>query len=220
MKRYPLVDQLRTMAILLMVFFHLFYDLNIFGFVQIDFQREAFWFILPRIIVFLFLFCVGISLAISHSQGIKWRKFTYRFLKILFFALLISIFTYFVFPQNWVYFGTLHCIAISSLLALPFIKYPRLSLLIGLALLASALTGHNLPWPKLSHNSMDYIPIFPWLGVVLGGIAAFHWKIHTLIKKNHPLISYVGRHSLLIYLLHQPLLYGMVLLLSFIRNLK
>ena len=215
--RFSLVDQLRALAITLMIIFHLFYDLNLFGLVKIDFQNDTFWFLLPRIIVFLFLFCVGISLAISHSQRIQWRKFTFRLLKISFFAILISFFTYLCFRANWVYFGTLHCIAVCSLLALPLAKHPKTACLLGILLL---IFGQNLPWIKLPHTSMDYIPIFPWLGVVLLGIVAFHLRLHKVGRKENRIISFLGRHSLVIYLLHQPILYGLVLLLNYVRHLK
>ena len=156
--RFNIVDQIRGVAIILMVFFHLFFDLTIFGALSINFSKEPFWYFLPRLIVFLFLLSVGLSLAIVHEKKIIWEKFWPRFFKITFMALAISIITWWLFPRTWVYFGTLHCIALSSVLALPLLRFPKLSLFIGLSLiLPSALFDINIPWFTLPHSSMDYI---------------------------------------------------------------
>ncbi len=220
--RHPMIDQIRGIAIVLMVFFHFFFDLNIFGGVSINFSKDIFWYFLPRVIVFLFLLAVGMSLSLVHEKEIKWKKFIPRLLKISLFALIISIMTKWLFPQSWVYFGTLHCIALCSLWALPFVKYPRLSLFIGLSLIGpSALFDKTLPWFLLPHASMDYISPFPWFGVVCLGIFLKHRGFHTL-KIGHGKIqdglSLLGRHSLNIYILHQPTLYGLLYLFFKIKN--
>ena len=93
--RYKILDQIRGLAIVLMVIFHIAYDLNIFGFVTIDFQQDIFWWTLPRVIVTLFLLAVGISLSLVHGQGIKWKKFYKRYSLISIYAVIITISTYF-----------------------------------------------------------------------------------------------------------------------------
>lgn len=214
--RYLIVDFIRGVAIYLMVFFHFFYDLRAFGYNQIDFHRDFFWWFLPRIIVFLFLLCVGFSLCIVHLPHVRWKVFWQRFAKIALSAVCISIFTFFAFPKNWIYFGTLHCIAVCSLLALPFLRYPNLSLLISL-ILGISWIGFKVefPWIKLSHYSMDYIPSIPWLFVVLLGIFCFHKNLHKLPFPKGQWANFIiipGKHALKIYLLHQPILYSFVYL--------
>lgn len=213
-KRYPLVDYIRGFAVVLMVIFHAAYDLTIFGYLQINFMRDIFWFALPRVIVFLFLLSVGAGLYLAHKPNIKWRPFWKRFSKVALCALIISLYTYYAFPAVWVYFGTLHCIAITSLLALPFLNYPKVSLVTGLTMLCAHLFfDFGLPWFSMPHKSMDYIPAFPWLGVVLLGIFATHQGWHKWEpKEGLPLkiLKYLGIHSFLIYMLHQPILYGLV----------
>lgn len=211
--RYPLVDVVRGVAIVLMIIFHGAYDLNLFGFVEIDFFKDQFWYVLPRIIVFLFLLAVGFGLTIAHRDEIKWSPFWKRFGKVAICAVGISIGTYFMFPKSWVYFGTLHCIALTSLLALPFLKHPKISLAIGLLLtLPHLYFGKSIPWILMEHKSMDYIPPFPWLGVVLFGVFATHQGWHKIQFSVKPL-EFLGRHSLLIYMIHQPILYGLVFVL-------
>lgn len=217
-KRYPIVDEIRGLAIVLMVFFHFSFDLNLFNFVKIDFSNNPFWWLLPRIIVFLFLFSVGLSLAIGHSDRIKWKKFWQRLLKILLFALIISLVTFFTFPDKWIYFGTLHCIALCSLWALPFLRLPSLSLLIFLGLfIPSIFLDWNIPWFDLNRYSLDYISPFPWFGAVTLGIFLFHKNFHYLELPGSPLLKFLGllgKHALVIYLLHQPIMFGLIWLFS------
>lgn len=220
--RFLIIDQIRGMAIVLMVFFHIFFDLKMFGAVSINFSKDLFWYFLPRLIVFLFLLSVGLSLSLVHEKGIRWKKFMPRFLKISFFALIISLVTKWLFPHSWIYFGTLHCIALCSLWGLPFIKHPHVSLLLAAGLiLPSALFDKTLPWFILPHSSMDYISPFPWFGVVCLGIFLKHRGFHTFKTGNGKVqnfLALLGRYSLKIYLLHQPIIYGTLTLFFKLRG--
>lgn len=216
--RWPLVDFIRAVAVLLMVYFHFFYDLTMFGVLNIDFQKDWFWWGLPRVIVFLFLLAVGAGLRLVHYPHIRWKKFGKRFALLAFWALAISLSTYYFFPSRWIYFGTLHCIATCSLMSLPFLSWPRLSLVVGSLMLILAFAFKiNIPWIILPHWSMDYIPAFPWLGVCLIAIAGHHWNLHTkgqfLNRPEWKWALFIGRHSLFIYILHQPLMYGIMYLI-------
>ena len=217
-KRFPIVDEIRGLAICLMIFFHFSFDLNLFNYAKIDFSNDYFWWLLPRIIVFLFLFTVGLSLGITHQNQIKWKKFWQRFLKIILFALIISSATYILFPEKWIYFGTLHCIALCSLLGLPFLKSPYLCLLIFLGLfLPSIFFDWNIPWFELNHSSLDYISPFPWFGAVTLGIFLFHKKFHHLEPPEKPplkFLAFLGKNALVIYLFHQPIMFGSLWLFS------
>ncbi len=210
------LDTLRGFTIILMIFFHLSFDLNNFGFLHVDILHAPFWYALPRLIVFLFLFAVGMSLALVHKDKIKWRSFWIRFLKIVFFAAVISLVTYGLFPDNWIYFGTLHAIALISLMGLPFLNRPKLALVLALGLfLPSVFLDKNIPWFTLAHQSWDYIAPFPWLGASLFGIFAVHRGLHQLPLPYNTLVkslNYLGRHSLFIYLVHQPILFASVYL--------
>jgi uncharacterized membrane protein len=199
-----------------MIFFHFCFDLYHFGYLNIDIIREPFWYFLPRLIVFLFLFAVGMSLKLTHEDKIKWESFWKRFFKISALALVISLVTYFLFPENWIYFGTLHAIALISLLSLPFLKRPNLSLCFALLLFIFSIGfGKNIPWFLLPHESWDYISPFPWVGASLLGIFAAHKGVHLWQIPANPLegsLNLLGKHSLKIYLIHQPLLFGLVYL--------
>ncbi len=211
--RYPLIDLTRGFAVALMIIFHFSYDLSAFKYVEINFQQDLFWWIFPRVIVFFFLYAMGQSLELVHRKSIHWPKVARRFLKIGFFALCISAFTYYAFPKNWIYFGTLHCIAICSVLVLPFVNRPKLTLAGCILMLAPLLWGFQIPWFKLSHSSMDYIPIFPWIGVIFLGQYSVHLGLHKFNPPSFPtrgILSFFGKHSLKVYLVHQPILFGLV----------
>ncbi len=210
------LDALRGFTVVLMIIFHFSFDLDYFGIVTFDIVHAPFWYFFPRLIVFLFLFAVGVALTLAHKNGIKWKAFIKRLLLIVFWAIIISVATYYFFPTNWIYFGTLHSIAVVSVMSLPFLKRPWESLVIGLCLfIPSIVWDYNLPWIQLAHSSWDYISPFPWVGASLLGIFAAHKGIHRLDFPNNRLVkslNYLGRHSLFIYLIHQPILFGLLML--------
>jgi uncharacterized membrane protein len=218
--RFPLVDQLRGVAVVLMIIYHFSYNLNYFKFIKVELFRDPFWWTFPRVIVFLFLFVVGLSLPLAHPENRSFhhKKYLLRIGKILAGAMAISLGTYLMFPSRWVYFGTLHCIAVCSLMVYPIIYRPKLALGIGLAILPAWLMGYEYPWIKLPHLSMDYIPSLPWVSIVCLGLFAHSIGFHRLRIPLPEFISspleFLGIHSFLIYLVHQPILFGIVFGLS------
>lgn len=212
--RYRMIDVTRGFAVLLMVIFHVAFDLNGFGFVSIDFFENAFWYGFPRLIVTLFLICVGMCLVLVHQEGIKWVSVRKRFYKIGGWALVITTVTYFLFPKHFVYFGILHCIAISSVIGVFFVRLPKFSLLMGLILVVSNFIFQPTLVPLsdwINVSPMDYIPLYPYFGIVLIGIYLESINIHRIPLKKSFLtrpLEVMGRHSLKIYLLHRPIIYG------------
>lgn len=215
-ERSLFLDALRGFTVVLMIIFHFSFDLDYFGIVEIDIINAPFWYFFPRLIVFLFLFAVGVALTLTHRNGIKWKPFGKRLLLIIFWAVVISGVTYYFFPTSWIYFGTLHAIAVVSVMSLPFIKRPWESLIVGLCLFIPSITmDANIPWIQLDHSSWDYISPFPWVGASLLGIFAAHKGIHRLNFPNNRLVAslnFLGKHSLFIYLIHQPILFGILML--------
>lgn len=217
--RSLLLDALRGFTVVLMIIFHASFDLDYFKFISVDIVKDPFWYAFPRLIVFLFLFTTGCSLYLAHKHKINWKPFVKREMLIGFWALVISVTTYILFPENWIYFGTLHAIFTISLFSLPFLKRPILSLIIGLLLFTfSIFWDKTIPWIELNHQSWDHISVFPWIGASLLGIFAAHKNFHQIqIPENKitKVLSYMGKHSLFIYITHQPLLFGIIL--SFIK---
>ena len=212
------LDLMRGVAIIMMVAFHFIYDLNSFGFTDIPLFTHwagTAWRIL---IVFLFLSAVGISLVIAHSKTLKLKKFIKRQIYLGIAALIISAGTYIMFPDGWVYFGILHLIWVSSLIAIFFINLPKTSLLIAAIILISSTLGQpnftilsNIFEQYLPLSSVDYYPLFPWLSFVFIGIYLGHYphyqKIFTF-RSNW--LEVIGKHALIIYLTHQIVLFSAV----------
>ena len=188
--RYFIVDQIRGLAVVLMIIFHTLYDLRWFGYLPSDLPMRTF----AQIIVFLFLLSMGFSLPLAHPNGMRWPRFWKRWAKL-----------------------ALHCISVCSLMALPFIHRPRLAGFLGGTILISAVLGFHYPWVRMSHSSMDYIPALPWVGVVLLGIFLQGLGLHQRrLPDARPMewMVFLGRWSLWIYLLHQPVLLGLIYLVN------
>jgi uncharacterized membrane protein len=225
-KRNSTLDLIRSLAIFLMVIFHFIYDLKYFGWVAWDIPDGDGWKHFRYIILTLFFICIGVSLVYSHAQQVHLKKFVKRLAKVAIGAGLITLMSLVMFPQNWIFFGVLHFILIASLIAILFVPFPKLSLIIGTSIIILASQGLlNKRWPFyyfdefLPSYTVDYVSLFPWLGVILLGtsLAHSHWLNHdifTLNKlKNDKLIrqlAWPGKHSLVIYLVHQPLLFGIL----------
>lgn len=224
--RLPWVDAARGIAILAMVVYHFSWDLGHFGFIAADVATELGWVIFARLIAGSFLFLVGVSLVLAAQNGIDRRRFVIRLGMIVAGAAAVSLVTWFAMRQAFVFFGILHLIAASSVLGLLFLRLPALVLLaLAVAVFAVWWTVEGpffdqpyLLWVGLGTVppvTNDYTPIFPWFGVVLAGMAAATLFLRrgrltaAFARPAPPPLTSAGRHSLAIYLIHQPVLYGL-----------
>jgi uncharacterized membrane protein len=223
-ERYLMIDFLRGLAVLLMIIFHLVFDLNYFRFVRITFLTNPYWIVFGRSILILFLICVGMGLAIVHKEGIRWNLVKRRFYKIGGWALVITIVTYILLPENFIFFGILHFIAFTSVVGVFFVHRPKLSLLLCLILVISDLIFQPTLIPIsewLGVTPADYIPFYPWMGIVLLGIYLESINFHKIpLKRNFLLKTFeaIGKHSLKIYLLHQPIIFGIFFFIYRLRS--
>lgn len=225
------LDVFRGWAIILMLLFHLSYDLKYFNFIDIDLKQDTFWIYARYVIVNMFLFSVGVSLALLHHSQIQWKKVYKRSLFLGLAALLVSIATYIQFPDRWVYFGILHFVFFASYLGLLFIPYPHISLVLALAIFLGSylnilhtkvlysLVKEPLHLPQYTE---DLVPIFPWFGVILLGISlvglGYHKRFFSLslfshTSSFHTFLNVLGRYALIIYLIHQPILFRFIMLM-------
>ena len=217
--RSGFLDAIRGMAVLWMIIFHTAYDLKNFHLVAWDFSN-GFWFAFPRVIAFTFLFCVGISLNYTHKGSIQWKKLTRRCLKIGACAAIISLVTYYAFPTQWIYFGTLHCICVGSFLGALFVNHRKMAGIILMVILVSQYgLGFDIKWVSsiLQKHSMDFIPIYPWFWAILSGIliGPYLSKVNQLQAFQAPkVLEVLGKNSLRIYLFHQPLIFGALWLIT------
>lgn len=219
--RYHLWDSLRGIALLLMVIFHFCYDLRYFSLVEWDVPNGSGWWQFRYLILTLFLGTVGVSMALAHGRcGVRWSAFWRRQLAVGSAALAISLGSLLMFPNSWIYFGVLHYIFLASLLCLPLLGRPLLALTLGLGILVLYSFDQLSPfWPFawfahwLPRYTEDFVPLFPWLGVTWLGLAAGHYPQDVKRKFGDlrlPVLCWAGRHSLIIYLLHQPILFALL----------
>ena len=229
MKRIVGIDIFRGVAIVLMVIFHFCYDLNYFRFVNIPLYSSEFWLDFRLVIVNMFLITAGISLALVHKNGIKLSSVKKRFWQLGLASLAISIATYIIFPNTWVYFGVIHFILTASIVGLLFVKFPKISLFLSASILISYLFFNFNMHPifyKVApilhlpmHHTEDLVPFIPWFSATLLGIAIVGFNWHLKLFKNrlfttetpaHKFLAIIGKRALLIYLLHQPILFGLL----------
>jgi len=225
--RFERLDALRGTAIVWMVAFHFAFDLNHLGFFQppVDFLADPRWTVQRRCIVSLFLICAGLGQAVALHAGQGWPRFWRRWAQVAACAVLVSAGSALMFPRSWISFGVLHGVAL-MLIAARLLAPLRGGLwpLGGLALALPQWVAHPVfdgrlgNWVGLvTHKPVteDYVPLLPWLGVVLWGLAAGQWLLGhhrallagALPRALSPL-AWLGRHPLVIYMLHQPLLLG------------
>ena len=214
-KRYWEIDVLRGVAVISMIAFHVLFDLNYFSI--IEYSPSTFF---AYIIASLFLLLVGISYTISYNRDKKWKHHIKRGLKVFGWGIIITLITWITFPKNVILFGILHLIGLSIIIAYPLIKYKQKNLILGFVIL---LTGIFLfPIIKPPFPTFDFFPILPWTGIILIGMYIGHQfypkgkRTFKIVKKPNIIFEFfsvLGRNSLLIYLLHQPLLIAFIIVL-------
>ena len=229
-ERFDRLDALRAVAMLWMLAFHFCFDLNHFGLwdPRQQFTRDPFWTTQRSCIVSLFLFCAGLGQAVAVQAAQTWPRFWRRWAQVAACAVLVSIGSAQMFPKSWISFGVLHGIAV--MLILCRLAAPLRAGLWPLGALAIALPQvvqlpvFDTPWLNwvglVTHkpNTEDYVPVLPWLGVMLWGLAAGLWLLQrrrgvlagSVPRAAQPL-ALLGRFSLSFYMLHQPALIGLIM---------
>ena len=243
-ERFWEIDLLRGFAIILMVAFHILFDLRFFGFHGIELS-ESFWYYSPRLIASLFILLAGVSLSISYSRykrgaagAFLFGKYLSRGAGIFFWGMVITLVTWIFFRDEYIIFGILHLIGISIVLAYPFLGMRYGNLFLGIACIAAGLylVGMTFPFSCLlsvgfvptGFATLDYFPLLPWFGVVLIGVFLGN-TLYCGNARRFPLsdrsgnfltgtLCYAGAHSLAIYLLHQPVIIAILYLSGLIPS--
>ena len=219
--RYYEVDAVRGSALFLMVLYHILFCLFFFGIID--------WFN-PYVIsgafgAAVFILVAGLSLVLANRKPSGVLK---RGVQLIACGMIITAVTWIVYPQGFVIFGILHLIGFGTILSLPFLSknvkwFVPAVFGILIVVLSFFLEGHTgshllLPFglPYAGFVSLDYEPLIPWFGVLLLGAAAGKLlypsgrcrllsRLPAMPSLLRP-VCFVGRHTLIIYMLHVPVI--------------
>ena len=217
------------MALLAMFAYHFSFDLAWFGVIRANPYESPLWIASRTLILSSFLLLAGASLALAHAQGIRWPRFWRRLAQIAGCAVLVSAGSALAFPDSWIWFGVLHHLAVASLIGLACLRlgWANLALGVGLIGVGAAFKLPTFDAPALQWIGLmtykpvteDYVPLLPWVGVVLVGIvlggrlaaapppSLVRWRPSAAPARLRVL---AGRHTLLLYVVHQPVFIGLL----------
>ncbi|WP_169507201.1 heparan-alpha-glucosaminide N-acetyltransferase [Pleomorphomonas koreensis] len=227
-RRLPLVDVARGALLLAMASYHFSWDIANVRLVDWGVASDPLWRAYAAAIAGSFLFLSGLSFRLAERGGLDPLRYGTRLARLALAAAAVSVGTYIVFPEAWVFFGILHMMLLASLLAPLLVRLPA-ALLLMLAAAALVLPEvwrspafDGLGWGFLGLAgtppvSNDLVPVFPWIAPYLAGLVAGGPLIRRAesrtgappLRRGTGWLAVLGRHSLLFYLLHQPLLYGL-----------
>jgi uncharacterized membrane protein len=273
--RFDVIDVARGVALVAMAGYHFTWDLAYFGVISEYAPFTMQMRIASHAIGGVFLALAGVSLALAHANGFRWRAFAIRLARIGAAAALVTAATYAIAPDVVIGFGILHCIFVASLMAPPFLDRRRglpspswgraqeggdrqravdqaepptlpslspqggrgsagggslqvrayLALVFALLLIVAprvvATPLFNPPWliwtgiGTQEPSTLDWRPLLPWGGVLLIGLGAAMlapvpfsgWRANSPGPRA---LAFAGRHSLALYLIHQPVLLGLL----------
>ena len=229
--RIAAVDVARAVALIGMVVYHLTWDLAHFGLVAPSLPFEPATRLLSHTVASAFLALVGVSLALAHPRGLNRAAFWRRLAIVAGAAALVTAASYAIDPAEPILFGILHCIAVASLIGALFVAAPPWApLLLGamaivepLVFSSEAFNAPALIWLGLgtiSPSTLDWRPLLPWGGAALIGLglaraalprlAGWRWTSWQPAGASGRALVLAGRHSLAIYLIHQPILFGLL----------
>lgn len=239
-KRYDILDSLRGLTLISMIFYHTMWDIvYIYGVDAPWYESEAAY-IWQQSICWTFILLSGFC----WSMG---RRHLKRGLIVLGLSVIISAVTILVMPESRILFGVLSLIGTAMLVMIPLDKLlkkvnPYIGIAVAFALfvvtrnvpsgtlgfedwhlmwlpegLYSNLFTAYLGFPDSAFFSTDYFPVLPWMFLYITGYFLYHifrrrdW-LKRLTRRGVAPLSFMGRHSLIIYALHQPIVYGVLYL--------
>jgi uncharacterized membrane protein len=235
--RLDTIDVMRGAAIGAMALFHITWDLTYFGWIAPTTTQSPLFHGFGHVIAACFAGLAGFSLVLAHGDVINWHKFIRHWLRLVLAAGAITAATSYALPDGVIFFGILHCLAVSMLIGVLCLRAPVgllcliavLSLSVPFMISEPALNGRFVQWLGLGTfepATYDWRPLFPWMGVVITGMIIARLMQHHALKalymrmcqwvvpQHLSALTTAGRHSLIIYLIHQPILFGTLFVIT------
>jgi len=239
-QRFIEIDMLRGFAIILMIFSHILWDLDYFDLMPMNdgFYNILISIVQPMFFLLVGISLVINKKKIENIKLDYNKKYyknlIFRGLKIFSMGIIFTILTLIFIPERPIFFGVLHCIGLSVILSAPFLKCRKYNLLFVVIILIASLivAEYNIENPTILHlafgihqtniwsHTIDYFPLLPWFGICLLGIIIGDclysgnnrkFRIPDLSKyRPIKLFQWCGQHSLIIYLIHQPIIAGTI----------
>jgi uncharacterized membrane protein len=234
------IDAARTAAIAMMIVFHAAYDLHFLSdeTVGADPFSPA-WVALRAATGIGFVGVAGLSFWVScaraRQDGLRgaalWRKHARRGLAVMGWGLVVSVATLLALgADDYVRFGVLSAIGASILLGPLTVRLGPWNALLGAAVVAAGLLLQGvesavpglfvLGVPAPGGAGVDWYPLAPWFGVFAIGMGVGAWlypggrrgplAARIPVASPMPALGRPGRHSLAVYLLHQPVLIALI----------
>jgi uncharacterized membrane protein len=238
--RYLEIDFIKGFFIICVVVFHFLWDLNFFY----DFRINLYGVIgsfFQKLGACSFFLINGITSVLQKN----FQKNSYNFItalkrgiRLLIFAIFLSLIVNYFYPQNKIIFGVIHSLAVCSIIIYPFLSKKLLALFVGILIIilnkyiSTLIVSNKFLIPigirYFGFSSVDYFPLVPWFGVSLIGSFLgnffynedFDFKSFSdffLKKKDNfffKTLIILGQNSFIIYILHQPILYAIFILIS------
>ena len=215
-------DELRGVMILSMLVYHICYDLA-----ELVRLKGMNWFYSEAAGWWQLSIC-GAFILVSGACCAYSRNNLKRGLKLLGLGMLFTLVTVLVLPQQRILFGLLHFLGTAVLLSIPLKPLlERISPWAGLAggLFLFWLT-YSLPSGRIGLSralsvelpsalySSDYFPLLPYLFLFLAGMFLARLPLPQAFYQQHSKpLSLLGKNSLWVYLLHQPIIYAVLWLI-------
>jgi uncharacterized membrane protein len=216
--RLLILDNLRGIAFILMFIQHLFYFYDVSKYYKTNLANNSFINLSGYLARNLFIFLAGYSMVISYKNNKKKfiKKRLEKSLLILGHAAIISLVTYYFYPEFYIRFGVLHFIGLATFLLSFLVPYPKLYIIILLIVLLikppkinvflDTILGSNI-----HYQMMDWFPLLKWLPIMIGGMifgslpklnigTLSKLNINFLNKKN--ILTFFGKNSLNLYTIH------------------
>ena len=231
--RIYLLDILRGLSVLAMIFYHFFWDLGYFKFIDLESMTQGLPLLFAQSVGASFIIISGISSRLMCISDNFLAKFFKRISVLIFVCTVITSVTFYFDKNSYIFFGVLHLLATCSVIGLLLSRVRNNYILffffiLSLIVSSSEITfnlPHYLSWLGFNKEvpiTNDFYPLFPWVTFYLFGLWVYQ-PVKSYLgpnKRNNNLdlseyntisriIQFLGRNSLTVYILHQPIFFSL-----------